>query len=104
MAADLDAVTADLRKRASRAKRIWIDVDADVFDPAFAPAVHQPMPFGLTPMQFLRLLEAAWSGKVIGLSVSEFDPGRDVRDVTLNLLGWLLERVLLKRYEPGGNR
>jgi arginase family enzyme len=101
MAADLEGVAADLRKRTSRAKRIWIDVDADVFDPAFAPAVHQPMPFGLTPMQFLRLLEAAWSGKVIGLSVSEFDPGRDVRDATLNLLGWLLERVLLKRYEPG---
>jgi arginase family enzyme len=104
IAADLDVVAADLRKRASRAKRIWIDLDADVFDPAFAPAVHQPMPLGLAPMQFLRLLEAAWSGKVVGLSVSEFDPGRDVRDATLNLLGWLLEHVLLKRYESNTHR
>ena len=36
---------------------------------------------------------------VAGVSVSEFDPGRDVRDLSLNLLGWLTERVLLKRVE-----
>ena len=81
------------------ADRVWIDLDADVFDPAFAPGVHHPLPFGLTPMQVLAVLDAAWSGKVVGLSVSEFDPGRDVRDTTLNLFGWLVERLLLKRYE-----
>jgi agmatinase len=92
-------VAAAIQKRAAKAKRVWIDVDVDVFDPAFAPAVHHTLPFGLTPQQFLPLLEAAWSAKVAGFSVSEFDPGRDVRDTTLGLLGWLLERVLLKRYE-----
>jgi hypothetical protein len=30
------------------------------------------------------------------MSVSEFDPGRDVRDTGLNLLGWLVEYALLK--------
>jgi agmatinase len=99
VAADLGAVAADLRKRAKRAKRVWIDLDADVFDPAFCPGVPQPVPFGLTPMQFLPLLDAAWGPNVAGVSVSEFDPGRDVRDLSLNLLGWLTERVLLKRCE-----
>ena len=92
-------VAASLRKRVGKAKRVWIDLDADVLDPAFAPAVPQPLPFGLTPMQLLALLDAAWSDKVVGVSVSEFDPGRDVRDQTLNLLGWLVERVLLKKCE-----
>ena len=78
---------------------MWIDLDGDALDPAFAPAVQQPLPFGLTPTQFLALLDAAWSDKVVGVSVSEFDPGRDVRDRTLNLLGWLVERLLLKKYE-----
>ena len=84
--------------KAAAAKRVWIDVDCDVFDPAFFPAVPLPLPFGLTPPLFLRMLEAVWSEKVCGLSVSEFDPGRDVRDTSLNLLGWLLEHVLLRRY------
>lgn len=94
-----ERVAADLRKRAHKAARVWIDIDADVFDPAFAPAVHHAMPFGLAPTQFLALLDAVWSEKVAGVSVSEFDPGRDVRDQTLNLFGWLLERVLLKKFE-----
>jgi agmatinase len=44
-----------------------------------------------------------WSGRVVGFSISEFDPGRDVRDVGLNLLGWLLEYVLLKLEETKQN-
>lgn len=99
VASQLDKVTADLRKRAAKAKRVWIDIDTDAFDPAFCPAVASPLPFGITPMQFLALFEAVWSDKVVGVSVSEFDPGRDVRDLSLNLLGWLLERVLLKKAE-----
>ncbi len=97
--ADMPSVAAQVREFAMAAERVWIDLDVDVFDPAYAPAVHQPLPFGLSPMQFLTLLNAAWAGNVIGLSISEYDPGRDVRDTTLNLLGWLTEWILLKRHE-----
>jgi arginase family enzyme len=78
------------------AKRVWIDLDCDALDPAAMPAVQQPLPFGLAPRAFLQLFEVVWSEKVVGLSVSEFDPGRDMRDAGLNLLGWFLEFVLLK--------
>jgi arginase family enzyme len=96
IATDADRSATELRATVEQAKRVWIDVDCDAFDPATMPAVQQPLPFGLTPMVFLKLLDAVWSPKVIGLSLSEFDPGRDVRDAGLNLLGWLLEWVLLK--------
>jgi arginase family enzyme len=98
VAADPGAVVASLRKLAGSADRVWIDLDCDALDPAFLPAVQQPLPFGLTPPTFLRLLGAVWSDAVVGLSVSEFDPGRDVRDTSLEVLGWLIESVLLKRY------
>lgn len=98
-----EAVGADtaarLRKYAAKAKRVWVDLDADVFDPALAPGVGQPQPFGLAPLTVLTLIAAVWGPKVAGVSVSEFDPGRDVRDQTLNLLGWLTERLLLKATE-----
>ena len=70
--------------------------------PAAMPAVQQPLPFGLAAPAFLKLLDAVWSEKVAGLSVSEFDPGRDVRDAGLELLGWLVEYVLLRVHAPPG--
>ena len=96
IALDAETVLSDLRAKAESAKRVWIDLDCDAFDPTSMPAVQQPLPFGLLPGVFLKLLDAVWSEKVVGLSVSEFDPGRDARDAGLNLLGWLLEWVLLK--------
>lgn len=95
IATHFDKVLEAISAAADDAKRIWIDIDVDVFDPAFLPAVHHAQPFGLTPMQFLPLLNAVWSPKVAGVSLSEFEPGRDVRDQSLNLLGWLCERLLL---------
>ena len=99
VAANVESVAKKLRTKADTAKRVWIDLDCDAFDPAFLPGVQQPLPFGLTPAAFLKLFDTVWSEKVMGLSVSEFDPGRDVRDVGLNLLGWLIEWVLLRRHE-----
>jgi arginase family enzyme len=88
-----------LRREAAGARRVFLDIDCDVFDPAFFPAVAQPVPFGLGPQQVLRLLEAAWSPRVAGVLVSEFDPGRDRNDQGLAALVWLLEYLLLRRYE-----
>jgi arginase family enzyme len=86
-------------RRASRsAARVFLDIDCDVLDPAFFPAVTQPVPFGLSPQQLLGFLDAAWSERVVGLSVSEFDPGRDRNDQSLATLVWLLEHLLLRRY------
>ena len=99
IAIHLERVEKELRVKAKAAKRIWIDLDCDAFDPAFLPGVQHPLPFGLNPTVFLRLLDAVWSEKVVGFSVSEFDPGRDVRDTSLNLLGWLIEWMLLKHHE-----
>ncbi|HEV3384336.1 MAG TPA: arginase family protein [Gemmata sp.] len=96
IAQDADRVAAELQAKVAGAKRVWIDLDCDALDPAAMPAVAQPLPFGLLPTVMLKLLNAVWSEKVVGLSVSEFDPGRDVRDTGLSLLGWLVEYVLLK--------
>jgi arginase family enzyme len=96
VAADAGGVAAELRALAGAAKKVWIDIDCDAFDPSALPAVAEPLPFGLLPPTFLALFEAVWGPNVAGLSVSEFDPGRDARDAGLNLLGWLVEYVMLK--------
>ena len=85
-----------IRRHVSKAKRVWLDLDADVFDPAYAPGVGEPLPFGLSPREVLALLLAAWGDRLVGVSVSEFLPARDRDDRTLELLGWLVERLLLR--------
>jgi len=82
-------------------QRLWIDIDCDVIDSAFFPAVDGPLPFGLAPPQLLRLIDAIWSERVIGVSISEFVPAKDRGDQSLGLLVWLIEWLLLKRYENG---
>jgi arginase family enzyme len=99
LAVDLEGALKQLRQTARGARRVFLDLDCDVFDPAFFPAVTQPVPFGLGPAQVLRVLDAAWSERVVGLAVSEFDPGRDRNDMSLAALMWLIEHLLLRRYE-----
>jgi arginase family enzyme len=88
-----------VRQAAKGASRVFLDLDCDVFDPAFFPAVTHPLPFGLSPQTVLRFVDAAWSENVAGVAVSEFDPARDRNDQSLATLVWLLEYLLLKRYE-----
>ena len=96
LATDSIPSMAALSSVAGSGSRIWLDIDADVFDPAVCPAVTNALPFGLSPVRFLNLFDCAWAGRVVGLSVSEFDPGRDLRETSLNLLGWFVEWVLLR--------
>lgn len=82
--------------------RIVVDIDCDVFDPAYFPGVAQPEPFGMSPLLVLRLLEEIWSPKVRGVSISEFIPAHDRRDQSLATLLWLVEWILLRVHTKSG--
>jgi len=100
IAGEMPRVMAELQKRSAKAKRIWIDIDADAFDPSIMPGVHHPLPGGITLLMLLQILNAVWSSdKIAGVSISEFDPSLDKDGTGANLLGWLLEWLLLKWYE-----
>ncbi len=93
------AVAAELQQRAGSAPAVWLDIDCDVFDPAVLPAVAQPLPMGLTLASFWPLWQAIVTPRLLGVSISEFDPGRDQRDCSLHVLGWWLESLLLTAAE-----
>ena len=99
LAVEPDAVLREIRQACAAAKSVFLDIDCDVFDPAFFPAVTNPLPFGIDPRMLLGLVDASWSENVVGLALSEFDPARDINDRSLATLLWLLEFVLLKRHE-----
>lgn len=93
------ATLASLRQAVDQVRRVFVDIDCDVFDPAYFPAVTQPVPFGLTPPQVLGVLETIPPAKLAGVLVSEFEPGRDQNDRSLAIVVWLLEYLLIRRYE-----
>lgn len=100
LANDSQPALDELRLASRAARRVFLDMDCDVFDPMSFPAVAQQVPFGLNPSLLLRLVDAIWSPNVAGLLLSEFSPGRDRDDQSLATLVWLLEYLLLRRHEP----
>ncbi len=56
--------------------RYWLQLDVDVLDPAFMPAVDSPDAGGLSPSQLISLLRGLAPGAV-GASVTVFDPELD---------------------------
>jgi arginase family enzyme len=99
VAADPDGILQHLRQAVQAADRVFLDIDCDVFDPAFFPAVAHPSPYGIAPSMLLRLLDACWSDRIAGISLSEFSPSYDRDDQSLSTLVWLVEFLLLKYYE-----
>lgn len=92
-------VAKQLRKRMQQSDSVYLDIDCDCFDPTYFPAVKNPVPFGLSPMQVVRMMEEIWSGNIRGLILSEFLPDRDENDRCLATIIWLIEHLLLKTFE-----
>jgi formiminoglutamase len=68
----------------ARAEAIYVDLDVDVLDRAFAPACPGARPGGLTPAEVQAAARAAGAHpKVRALDVVEVDPERDVGGVTV---------------------
>lgn len=55
---------------------VWISLDLDVLDPAFAPAVSHPEPGGLSVRDVLGTLQRL-EGRVIGADLVEYNPALD---------------------------
>jgi formiminoglutamase len=80
----MDAVVAGaLDHLAERTEAIYVDLDLDVLDPAFAPACPGARPGGLWPWQTQTAARACGGhAKVRAIDLVEVDPERDVAGVT----------------------
>lgn len=54
-------------------KKIYVSIDIDVFDPAFAPGTGAPEPFGLHPFDVLEGIDCI-AEKIVGFDVMEVNP------------------------------
>lgn len=78
---------------------VYITLDLDVFDPAFAPGVSHPVPAGLAPRAVMNLLQRApW--KLAGMDVVELNPRCDAGQRTAVLAARLLLEGMGKAVDP----
>jgi agmatinase len=69
----------------ARADRLYISIDIDCLDPAFAPGTGTPEPGGITTVDLLRAVrQLAVDHEVVGMDVVEVAPAYDVSDLTVN--------------------
>lgn len=66
-----------IKKLLKDAKRIYLTVDLDVLDPAFAPAVQNPEPDGLSTNIFYDLLSEICDSRIVAFDVVEAAPNYD---------------------------
>ena len=69
-----DQVAEQLKEKLASYDNLYLTVDLDVLDPAFAPAVQNPEPEGISTTQLLDLVLAQCDKRVIGFDVSEIAP------------------------------
>ena len=73
----------------------WIQIDADVLNPAVMPAVDSPEPGGLMPGELVSLLAPLVSHpRALGLSLTIYDPALDPDRSCARRLVSLLETLL----------
>jgi agmatinase len=71
---------------------VYVTVDLDALDPAFAPGVSHHEPGGLTTRELLDIIQAV-DGPIIGADIVELNPDRDLNSTTAMTAAKLLREI-----------
>ncbi len=74
---------------------LYISLDLDGIDPAFAPGVSHHEPGGLTSRQVIALIQGI-EATIVGADIVEYNPTRDFNDMTAHLAAKLMKEILAK--------
>ena len=84
---DFDASTVPIPEGS-----LYVSIDLDGFDPAFAPGVSHPEPGGLSSRDVLRVLHRI-RGPIVGADIVELNPARDRDGATAVLAAKLVKEL-----------
>ena len=74
---------------------LYISLDMDAFDPAYAPGVSHHEPGGLTSRQVINLIQSI-DTEIIGADIVEYNPNRDFQNMTAFLAAKMMKEILGK--------
>jgi arginase len=85
---------------------VYLSIDLDALDPAFAPGVSHREPGGLTVRDVLGLIQTK-GGTLVGADVVEFNPLQDATDLTARVAAKCVKEVagrMMRDAEAGAGR
>lgn len=86
---------ASMIHRKTAGSKVYISIDLDCVDPAFAPGVSVPSPGGVTIADLLYLLTNTMSKcNIAGLDIVELSPDYDTNGMTANLAARILTECM----------
>lgn len=85
----------DLTKIVKFENPLYISLDMDTFDPAFAPGVSHHEPGGLSSRQVINFIQNI-DAEVIGADIVEYNPPKDFQNMTAFLAAKMMKELLAK--------
>lgn len=74
---------------------LYISLDMDVLDPAFAPGISHYEPGGMSPRDVIRIIHQI-SVPIIGADIVEYNPTRDMHGMTAMVAARFLKEIIGK--------
>ena len=74
---------------------VYISIDLDGLDPAFAPGVSHPEPGGLSTRDIIKIISKI-DGDVVGADIVEYNPKNDLNNITAITAAKLLKELMGK--------
>ncbi len=74
---------------------LYISLDLDVLDPAFAPGISHHEPGGMTTRELIRIIQNI-SVEIIGVDIVEYNPIRDINNMTAMVAYKLIKEFVAK--------
>ncbi|MGD9017766.1 MAG: agmatinase [Desulfobacterales bacterium] len=74
---------------------VYLSIDLDCLDPAFAPGVSHHEPGGMSTRDVVRIIHGL-EGRVVGADIVEFNPDRDIHGMTAAVAAKLLKELLAR--------
>jgi agmatinase len=78
---------------------VYISIDLDGIDPAFAPGVSHREPGGLSVREVITLIDDA-AGQIVGADIVELNPARDVSGITAEVAAKLVKELSARCVRP----
>jgi len=77
---------------------VYLSLDLDCLDPAFAPGVSHYEPGGMTTREVLSIIQKL-TGQLVGADIVEYNPEHDPQGITGMVAAKLLKEILAKMLE-----
>lgn len=74
---------------------VYLSLDMDVLDPAFAPGISHHEPGGLTTRQVISIIQQV-KGNMVGADIVELNPLRDLNDMTARVAAKFFKELLAR--------